>query len=325
MSFVDMTRRQCLVAGAAMVAAPVIWAQPQKFLSKPLRIIVPFPPGGGGDTSVRMVADRLSRRIGVPVVVDNKAGAEGILAVNELRNAAPDGHTIMFGTPSALLYVPMTRSKPPYDPLRDLQPVSHLSSFTYFLFVNDSTPVKNFAEYVAYVQAHAGKVAFGAGDATGHMVMTQMAMQAKLDMVYVPYKGTGQALQDFVGNRIQAIPGTVDVAVQLKDRARPIAVFASQRSPVLPTVPTMAELGFPQAKFKAWSGFFAPAKTPKELVDKLSAEFAELFKEPELQEYFTTRGSTLSASTPEELRELLVEQLPIWREAIAFAKVPLKD
>lgn len=293
--------------------------------SKPFRLIVPFPPGGGADSSVRMVADRLGKSMGVQVIVDNRAGAEGILAVNELRAAPPDGHTIMFGSPSALLYVPQTRTKPPYDPLRDIQPISHFTSFTYYLYVNDSIPVRTFAEFVNYVRKHPGKVAYGAGDATAHMVIALMAMHGKLDLNHIPYKGVTQATQDFAGGRIQVMVGSIDTAYQLKEKAFPLAVFTPQRSPLQPDVPTIMELGYPQVKLRPWTAFFAPAGTPKPVVDRLASEIDKVFRAPDLQEFFAARGSQLRASTPEAMRDMLIEQMPVWREAIVFAKVPIQD
>lgn len=323
----SISRRALLIscgAGLSIVRSGHALGQ-GAFPSKPIRMIMPFPPGGGADSAVRMVAERLAKALGVQVVVDNRPGAEGILAVNELRAAPPDGHTLMFGSPSALLYVPQTRTRPPYDPLRDLQPISHFTSFTYFLFVNETIPAKTFVEFVEYARKHPGKVAYGAGDATAHMVTALMAMHSKLDLNYIPYKGVTQATQDFAGGRIQIMVGGVDTAYQLKDKAVPIAVFTPQRSPLRPEVPTVTELGYPQVKLRPWTAFFAPAGTPKAIIDRLADELGKVFAAPDLQEFFTKRGSQLRASTPEAMRDLLVEQMPVWREAISFARIPIQD
>lgn len=320
------TRRDVLAWGAlALAASPRGAYAQQDFPSKPIRMILPFPPGGGADGSTRLVAEHLSKALGQMVIVDNKPGGEGMLAVNELRNSAADGHTILFGSPTALLYVPLTRVKPPFDPLKDLAAVSHFTSFTYFLYANDSVPVTTLAELIGYVRKNPGRVAYGAGDATSHMAMAQIAMQGDLDLLHVPYKGVTQAFQDFAGGRVQLMIGTIDIQEQSRGKAKALAVLLPQRSPLLPEVPTFAEAGLPNLKLRPWTGWFAPAATPRPVLDKLAATMAKVFKDPKLQEMFAARGSLLEASTPEAMRAILVEQMPIWRETIRFAKVPIQD
>src|SRR5690606_25661510 len=167
-----------------------------------------------------MVGDALSQQLKLPVVVENKPGGDGVIAVQELLRAAPDGHTIMFGTPSALLYTPqLTPKRPPYDPLKDLAPITHFSSFTYYVYVSDALPVKTMGELVDYVRKHPGKVAYGTGDSTQLVAMAQLCDQAKLDMIHVHYKGTSQAFTDFMGGRIQVMVGGFDLEEQSKGKA----------------------------------------------------------------------------------------------------------
>ena len=245
MQHTHSSRRQFLgllgagLAGSALVL-PGAASAADTLGSRPVRIIVPFPAGGGGDTLTRMVGDALSQQLKLPVVVENKPGGDGVIAVQELLRAAPDGHTIMFGTPSALLYTPqLTPKRPPYDPLKDLAPITHFSSFTYYVYVSDALPVKTMGELVDYVRKHPGKVAYGTGDSTQLVAMAQLCDQAKLDMIHVHYKGTSQAFTDFMGGRIQVMVGGFDLEEQSKGKALPLATLLPERSPLKPNVPTL--------------------------------------------------------------------------------------
>lgn len=316
-----LSRRQLIAIGSATAAGLLTtkpaWASSQLAANQPVRIIVPFPAGGGGDISTRMVAEALASKLGNPVVVENKPGGDGVIAVQELLRAAPDGHTIMFGTPSALLYTPqLTPKKPPYDPLKDLVPITHFSSFTYYVYVNDQVPVQTMAELVQYVQKNPGKLAYGTGDSTQLVAMAQLCAQARLDMVQVPYKGSSAAFVDFIGNRIQVMVGGFELLEQSKGKARPVATLLSERSANLPDVPTLAESGLAPLTTRPWTAFFAPGKTPRPVLDQLAAAFAAAFQEPKLQEFFKSRGSILQASTPEAMTRILEDQMPIFADAI---------
>lgn len=316
-------RRQLLIGTAALAVASAAPAQ-TAFPSRPIRILVPFPGGGAGDVAVRLVAKPLSATLGVPVVVENKPGADGVIAVQELLRSPADGHTLMFGSPSALLYVPLTNSKPPYDALKDLDPVSHFSSFTYFIYASDELPVKTLEELIAYARRNPGKLAYGTGDSTQIVAMAQICQQANLDMVHVPYKGTSQVVTDFVGGRLQLMVSSVEAIEQTRGKARPLAVLLPRRSTLKPDVPTFAEAGLRQVTLRPWTAFFAPGGTPKPVLERLSSTMTAVFKQADMQEFFSARGSVLEGSTPEALHALLVEQTPIWRDAIRFAKIPIQ-
>ncbi len=318
-----LSRRQLLalasttLTGSSLALSSPAWAATDKLSGRPVRVIVPFPAGGGGDISTRMVTDVVAGKLGVPVVVDNKPGGDGVIAVQELLRSAPDGHTIMFGTPSALLYTPqLTPKKPPYDPLKDMVPITHFSSFSYFIYANEELPVKTMGELVEYVHKNPGKVAYGTGDSTQLVAMAQLSAQAKLDMIHVPYKGTSAAFVDFIGNRIQIMVGGFELVEQSKGKARPLATLLTERSTILPSVPTLAEAGLAPVTTKPWSAFFAPAKTPRSIIDQLNAAFAAAYQDAKLQAFFKSRGSALEASTPEAMHQLLVEQMPVFARAI---------
>ncbi len=318
-------RRGILVSVAALslMGLGVTHAQ-TAFPNKPIRILVPFAAGGAGDIAVRKIGQPLTDALGVPVVVENKPGADGLIAVQELMRSPSDGYTIMFGTPSALLFVPLTHTKPPYDTLRDFEPVSHFSSFTYFLLVHESLPVKTVQEFIAYARNNPGKLSSGSGDSTSQVAIAQLVSSAKLDIVNVPYKGGAPALQDFMGDRIQVMIGGIDVIQKSNGKAKPLAVLLPKRSDKMPDVPTFAEAGLPEINTRAWSGFFAPSKTPKPVLERLAKEMDKVFKQPDLQAFFGRTGGVLEASTPDEMRAILVQQIPVWRDAIKFANIPVQ-
>ena len=324
MNEIDLRRRAWigLSAGWAL-GLPRTGAAQSEFPSRAIRILVPFPAGGGGDVSVRMVTKPLSEALGVPIVVDNKPGGDGTIAAGDLLRSAPDGHTLLFGTPTSMLYAPLINaSKPPYDPLKDFEAVSNFTSFTYFMFVNDTVPVDTIEGFIDYVRKHPGKVAYGTGDSTSMIGMAQFQMFGKLDMTHVPYKGGAQAVVDFAGGRLQVILGSLDLVSQLQGKARPLVVLLPRRSVLRPQIPTFGEIGLSQVNLLPWTGFFAPARTPRPILEKLSTEMTKVFKRADLQEFFTSRGSILQGSPPEDLKQLVASQLPAWREAIRFAKIP---
>ena len=319
-----ISRRHLLQAGAALSLAPHLLAGAQgAYPNKPLRIVVPFPAGGAGDTSVRMIAKPLSEAFGQSVIVDNKPGGDGTIAGLELMRSPPDGYTIMFSTASPMIYVPLVHaSKPPYDPLKDFAPVSYFSSFTYFLYVHESVPVKTLGELVAYAKANPGKLNYATGDSTSIIAMAQLTLGAGIDMVHVPYKGGAPALTDLIGGRVQMMLGSIDMEQQLRGKAHAIAVLLPKRSPLKPDVPTFAEGGVPQVSLLPWSGFFAPANTPLPLRERIAADLAKTYKRPEVVDYFSRTGGVLESSAPDALGALLKTQYGIWRDMIKAAKIP---
>ena len=321
-----LNRRQMMAVLAAATGGYSLVAGAQTtFPSKPVRIIVPFPAGGAGDTAVRLISKPLSDALGQQVVVDNKPGGDGVIAALELLRSTPDGHTLMFGTATPLIYTPLTKvSKPPYDPLADFAPVSTFSSFTYFMHVHESVPARTLEEFIDYVRKNPGKVAYGTGDSTSIVTMAQIQMHTKLDMIHVPYKGGAQAFTDFAGGRIQVTVGPLDLDGRMQGKSRPLAVLQTRRSALRPDVTSFPELGYPQVNLLAWTGYFAHGKTPQPLVDKLSTALVKVFALPELRETFQKLGSNLEGSTPDVLANILKTQMPAWKEAIQFAKIPVE-
>jgi tripartite-type tricarboxylate transporter receptor subunit TctC len=324
--YVSMRRSflTALAASAAAVATGTARAQ-STFPNKPVRLIVPVPPGGAADNALRLVAKPLSEAFGQNFLIDNKPGGEGVIAARELIRSAPDGHSLMFGAATQMIYTPLVRaSNPPYDPLADFVPVSLFSSFTYFVHVHESVPVKTMQEFVAFVKANPGKVAYGTGDATSIMAMAQFQMHSGAQMVHIPYKGGGDAFADFVTGRIQVMIGPIDLDTRMQGKSRPVVVLQAKRSPLRPDIPTFSEVGLPQVNLMAWTGIFAPAKTPVAVVERVSQEMIKVFRRPELIEAFARLGMNLEGSAPEALGAIVRSQLPIWKELIQFAKVKVE-
>jgi len=317
------SRRTCLtvLAGLGALSSGASGAQ-DAFPNRPIRILLPFPPGGAGDTAVRMVTRQLAEALGQNVVIDNKPGGDGVIAAQSLLLAPPDGYTLMFGSASPLIYVPLVHAdKPPYDPMRDFAPVSTFSSFTYYMHVHESVPARSIREFMDYVKANPGKVAYGTGDSTSVVTMAQVRLHGKLDMTHIPYKGGGPAFIDFAAGRIQVMVGPLDLDARMQGKSRPLVVLQDKRSPLRPDVPTFAEIGLPEVNLMAWTGFFAPARTPRPILDRLSADMIKTFSRPELVSAFAKLGSNLQGSSPEVLATILRTQTPVWREAIQFAKI----
>jgi tripartite-type tricarboxylate transporter receptor subunit TctC len=321
-------RRRWLGAGAALglqglmparafaqAAAP--WAP-----ARQVRLVVPFPAAGAADLAARLLSQHLSQALGKPVVVDNRGGADGLIAAQEVMRSPPDGHTIFFATASALSYTPSVRKAIPYDPVADFSPITYLCTFTFFFIVHESVPVRTMEEFVAYARANPGKLSYATGNSTGIVATAQLAQTAKLDMVHVPYKGEAQAVLDFASGRVQAMFATPAVIPTLKPGSfRALAVLLPTRSALLPEVPTMAEAGQPLVDVAPWGGYFGPAKMPREIVDRYVQEIHGFMKRPDMREQMDKIGLPMRATTPEEMGEFVRQQLAAWGKTVREAKI----
>src|SRR5882672_4986850 len=207
-----------------------------QYPSKSIRLVVPFPPGGAADLTARLVSTPLSVQLGQPVILDYKAGADGAIAGNDVKAAAPDGYTLLFGTNTGMCAAPVLRKNPPYDPIADFTPVAMVGKFGFFAFVHQDVPAKTMKEFIAYARQNPGKLNYGTGNSTSIITTAQLASMEKLDMVHVPYKGDGPLSLDFIAGRVQfviATPGTLQQYAK-EGRVRVLATLLPSRSPLLP-------------------------------------------------------------------------------------------
>ncbi len=318
--------RRAALAGlsAAALAATLapLPAGADNFPSKPVTLVVPFPAGGGGDFTARMVGAALAERLGVPVNVENKPGGDGVIGASAVAQAAPDGYSLLFATPSPLNYAPaIHRSKPPYDPVTDFRAVSTLSSFVFAFCVNADLPVTTLAEFVDYAQAHPGEVSYGTGDATSIIAMEQFTRAAGIDLLHIPYSGSAAAEADLVANRIQGMFLTPSTIGKLSDRVKPLAVLYPERSAIVPELPTFQELGYAAVDLLPWSGFFTTGGAPDEAVGVMSEALRDVLADPELVAKFASLGMEVEGSTPEVLAQILTEQVKIWRDMVDAAGI----
>jgi len=300
---------------AAFLAALFSAAAAAQYPNKPIRLIVPFPPGGAAELGARIYAQPLGQALGQPILIETKPGAEGIIASEAVRQAPADGYTLYYGTATGMSFAPAAKKVPPYDPVNDFTPVSLVGIFGFFVFSHASLPVNTLGDLVAYARANPGKLNYGTGNATSILATAQFAAQHKLDMVHIPYKGDGPLSLDLVGGRVHlaiATPGTL--APQVKEgKLRVLATMLPSRNQLLPTAPTMAEAGVVNVPITPWGGLFGPAKMPKEIVDRLARELAVVLARPEVRAAFGRLAFEPRSSTPQELSAFVAEQLEAYR------------
>jgi len=303
---------------AALAAVLLAGAASAQYPNKPIRLIVPFPPGGAAELGARIYAQPLGLALGQPVVIETKPGADGAIAAEAAMKAAPDGYTLFYATNTAFSWLPAVRKNPPYDPLADFTPVSLVGQFGFFIFSHPSVPATNMAELLAYIRANPGKLNYGSGNSTSMLATAQLVQQEKLDVVHIPYKGDGPLSVDLLGGRVQfaiATPGTAAPQVR-EGKLRALATLLPTRNPLLPEAPTFAEAGLHPLSITPWGGVFGPANMPKEIVARLSRELGVVLKRPEVREAFQKLAFEPRSSTPEELTALVKEQGEVWRRVV---------
>jgi tripartite-type tricarboxylate transporter receptor subunit TctC len=307
-------RQQARVIVALALATFCAGAGAQ-YPSKPIRLVVPFPAGGAAELGARIFAQPLGQALGQPVIVEARPGGDGIIASDAVMRAAPDGYTLLYATNTAFNWVPATRKLPPYDPVADFTPVSLVGYFGFFLFTHPSVPATSVAELLAYARANPGKLNSGSGNSTSQLLTAQLKLLEKVDIVQVPYKGDAPLTIDLLGGRVQmafATPGTALPQVK-EGKLRALAAMFPNRSPLLPEVPTAGEAGLGKLSITPWGGVFGPARMPREAVDRLARELAEVLQRPEVREGLGKIAFDPRSSTPEELAAFLKVQIEVWR------------
>jgi len=304
-------KRWLVLAAACLFAAP---AQAQ-FPVKPVRIVVPFPAGSATDTIARILGQSVSAAVGQPVIIDNKAGADGAIAGAEVVKSAPDGYTLFMATNSPMAVAVAMKKVPPYDPLADFTPITDVGRYTFFLYINADTPLRTFKELVDYAKANPGKLNYATGNTTGIMSFAQMNALAGIDMTHVPYKGEPQAVTDIIAGRVQLLWATPTTGLShLKDgKLRALATNLKTRSSLLPDVPTMAEVGVPGYSVVSWAALYAPARLPRDLQLRWNKEFHDAMKRPDVIAALEKQAFPTNPSTPEELAAFTKAQLEAYR------------
>jgi tripartite-type tricarboxylate transporter receptor subunit TctC len=294
---------------AALALAPLAWAAPAlaqtppAWPTKPVRLIVPFAPGGSSEIVARSLAAEISKSLGQQVYVENKPGAGGNVAMEEAARST-DGHTLILGHIGTLAVNPYIYPKLPYDPIKDFVPVVHATSLAMGLFVHPSVPARNLSEFLTLARAKPGGLSFatsGNGGA-GHLGGELIKSATGIDMVHVPYRGSAPAIADVVAGQVPVSIADVPLAApHVRSGAlRPIALASAGRSAVLPDLPTFAELGIANVDFSVWVGFLAPAGTPRAIVDKLNREIVAIVREPAMKTRLLELGFEVVASSPAE-------------------------
>jgi len=305
-------RRLTIVAALLALFAAAAQAQ---YPSRPVKLIVPFPPGGAAELGARIFAQPLSQALGQPILIETRPGADGIIASEAVRQAAPDGYTLYYGTATGMSWVPAAKKVPPYDPVADFTPISLVGIFGFFVFSHPSVPAANLAELIAYARANPGKLNYGSGNATAILTTAQFAAQQKLDMLHIPYKGDGPLSLDLVGGRVQlafATPGVL--APQVKEgKLRALATLLPSRSPLLPEAPTFAEAGVAPVTITPWGGLFGPPKMPKEIVDRVGRDLTTVLARQDVKDAFGRLAFEPRSSTPQQLSAFVLEQLEAYR------------
>ena len=300
----------------AMVVAVAAFsaAASAEYPERPIRLVVPFPPGGAAELGARIFTQPLSQALGQTVVVETKPGGDGVIAGDAVKKAAPDGYTLLYATNTAFNWVLATRKDPPYDPVADFTPVSMVGYFGFFLFTHPSVPAKSVAELIAYARANPGKLNYGTGNSTSQLFGAQLKQLENIDIVHVPYKGDGPLSIDLLAGRVHmafATPGTA--APQVKEgKLRALAAMFPSRSPLLPEVPSAQEAGLGKMTLTPWGGVFGPKGMPRNAVDRVNRELAVILKRPEVREALGKLAFEPRSSTPEELTAFLKQQIEVW-------------
>ena len=292
------------------------------FPNKPIRIVNGFAAGGGSDILLRALLPAFGEKLGQLIVIDYRVGAGGNVAIEAVAKAAPDGYTLLMGF-AGLATAPSLNAKLPFDPIKDLAPVTLVGIVPNVLLVHPSVPAKTAREFVAYAKANPGKLNFtspGPGT-TQHLVGELFKLSAAIDMVHIPYKGGAQAQADVVGGVAQTIFNVVPSALPMirADKLRALAVTGKTRSEALPDVPTMIEAGFQGVTAVTWNGILAPAGTPREIVARLNEAMVGVLRTAEMKEQLAKLGQEVAWSTPDEFAAFLRDETEKWRKVIAAA------
>ena len=292
---------------------------------KPIRLVVPFAPGGSTDTIARLIGQKLDEALGQQVIIDNRPGAGGNLGVDYVAKSAPDGYTLIFGHVGTFGFGPSLYAKLPYDPIRDFAPVALFAMVPNMLVVHPSLPASNVKELVALARARPGQLNYGSSGngSASHLATEYFKLLSKTDITAIPYKGTGPLVTDLIaGQTSLTITGVPPLYPHVQSgRLRALAVGSVKRLPLLPSLPTIAEAGVPGYESSTWFGPLAPAKTPREIIVRLNVELMKMLQRPDVRARFAAEGIEALGSTPEEFGTYIKSEIERWSRVIKAAHV----
>ena len=316
--------RVCQTWLAAVLSALVTASLAQSYPSKPIRLIVPYAPGGGVDIMGRIIATKLSEKTGAQIVVENRGGGGTIIGTELVAKAPPDGYTLLFANP-ALVAAPALNDKLPYDTLKSLTAVVMVAGSYNMLVTHPAVPVKSIKEFVALAKANPGQLNYAsAGEGSAiHLAMAQFENAAGIELVHIPYKGAAPALTDVVAGHVPTMFATTPPGIPYirAGRLRPLGVSSIRRLAVLPDVPTIAESGYPGFEVNNWYAIVAPAETPKPIIAKLNSEANAILNAPDVRERIASLGNEPAGGTPEELEQRIKNEMQMWSKVFAKSKV----
>jgi tripartite-type tricarboxylate transporter receptor subunit TctC len=312
------------IFAAAALAAAAACAHAQSYPSKPIRLILPFPPGAPSDLVGRMIGQKMGEQMGQNLVPDNRTGAGGTVGLALVAKSPPDGYTVMVSSPTIALS-PLLYSNLPYDVMRDFAPVARLASIENVLLVHPSVPAKTLKEFIALARAQPGKLNYGSGGpgTTNHLANELLKSLEKINMVHVPYKGATLATTALMGGEVDEVIVSVASVLPLikAGRVKPLAVLSEKRVTTLPNVPTSTEAGLPNFKMSIWYGMFAPAGMPKEIVQRLYREAVKAYEDPALLKHMAAAGMDPWLGTPEQMGALLKNEMARYSKIIQAAGI----
>jgi tripartite-type tricarboxylate transporter receptor subunit TctC len=320
-----LLRRRTFVCAALALASPAVHAQGGGWPNRIVRLVVPYPPGGASDIVARNVAERLPAKLGQQIVIEHKAGAGGAVGGEYVARAAPDGYTLLANT-TGLLTINPHLSKTPYDPLKDFTPISTTAASYGMLGVHPSVPVGSLQDLIAYAKAHPGKLHFGSA---GNGTITQLygeifKLDAGIDIVHVPYRGSGPALNDLLAGQIQMMFDPVTMPHIKAGRLKGLATVGEKRWSGLPEVPTLKEQGFSGRVALSWFGIIGPAGLPADMVDRMAAAVGEVLRDPDLTKRLDDLGFETMIVARDDMRRRIAEDHALFGDVIRRAKISIQ-
>ncbi len=315
-----MIRSITCILTLGVLLVPMAHGQSGQYPSKTIRLIVPFPPGGGNDILGRLIASKLAERVNESVIVDNRGGANGIIGTELAVRALPDGYTLLMGSVSTISINPVFNPKLPFNTVKDLAPISLIAATPSMLVINPSVPARSVKELIVLAKGRPGQLTFAsAGNGSSHHLGGELfKMMAKVDLIHVPYKGTGPAITDLAAGHVAMIISNIPSVLPMvkAQKLRALAVTSLKRSSIVPDLPTVAESGLPGYEVEIWYGVLAPAGIPKPIVARLNAEMKSVLEMRDLKEKLASQGADALSSTPEEFAERIKADMAKWSNVV---------